>query len=129
MRKPLSCYHPILYWLRVQQKRIFRRLAWACSSRRYAQEKRPDQRLDHRFIKHTSKLIRQLGDSDIALQHNKVINLRLATEAIGGIIIGPGEYFSFCQLVESPAVSGDLLRAWNYHLVKLAAGLAEGFAN
>ncbi|PHI30407.1 VanW family protein [Budvicia aquatica] len=126
MRKPLSCYHPILYWLRVQQKRIFRRLAWACSSRRYAQEKRPDQRLDHRFIKHTSKLIRQLGDSDIALQHNKVINLRLATEAIGGIIIGPGEYFSFCQLVGKPSRERGFVEGMELSFGEARSGIGGG---
>jgi vancomycin resistance protein YoaR len=26
--KPLSLYHPALYWLHVWQKRLFRRLAW-----------------------------------------------------------------------------------------------------
>lgn len=102
MRRALSSYHPLLYWLRVRQKRALRHLQWRWSSRRYASEKRPEQRLEYRFIKHTSKLIRKLGDSDIILQHNKVINLRLAVEATNGIIIRPGEYFSFCKLVGKP---------------------------
>lgn len=33
---------------------------------------------------HTSKLIRKLGDSDLALTHNKVINLRLALASSDG---------------------------------------------
>lgn len=102
MRKPLSSYHPLLYWLRVTQKRLFRRLEWQFSSRCYSSRKQPEARLQYRFIKHTSKLIRKLGESDIELQHNKVINLRLATAATSGIIIRPGEYFSFCRLVGKP---------------------------
>ena len=33
---------------------------------------------------HTSKLIRKLGDSELALTHNKVINLRLALASSDG---------------------------------------------
>jgi vancomycin resistance protein VanW len=59
-------------------------------------------RLPFRYLKHTSKLIRKLGNSDLALQHNKVINLKLAVDSMDGVIIGPGEYFSFCRLVGRP---------------------------
>ncbi|WP_166225290.1 VanW family protein [Pseudomonas atagonensis] len=100
--KPLSLYHPALYWLRVWQKRLFRRIAWHCSRKRYARPAAEANRLTFRYLKHTSKLIRKLGDSDLALQHNKVINLKLAVAAIDGVVIGPGEYFSFCRLVGRP---------------------------
>ncbi len=39
MRRPLSSYHPILYWLRVTQKRLARRLHWAFSAKYYAKLK------------------------------------------------------------------------------------------
>ncbi|MGO2346302.1 MAG: VanW family protein, partial [Providencia sp.] len=86
MRRPLSTYHPILYWLRVRQKRFVRRLHWTFSTRQYAR-KRDAQRLEYRYNKHTSKLIRKLGNSDLKLQHNKVINLRIASDAMNGIVI------------------------------------------
>lgn len=100
--KPLSLYHPALYWLRVWQKRLLRQIAWRCSSKRYARLVAGADRLPFRYLKHTSKLIRKLGDSDLALQHNKVINLKLAVAAIDGLIIAPGEHFSFCRLVGRP---------------------------
>jgi len=100
--KPLSLYHPALYWLRVWQKRLFRQLAWRFSRKHYAISLNTAARLPFRYLKHTSKLIRKLGDSDIALQHNKVINLKLAVAAIDGVVIAPGEYFSFCRLVGRP---------------------------
>lgn len=59
-------------------------------------------RLPFRYLKHTSKLIRKLGNSDLALHHNKVVNLKLAVASIDGVVIGPGEYFSFCRLVGRP---------------------------
>ncbi|TBN36340.1 VanW family protein [Pseudomonas sp. BGI-2] len=100
--KPLSLYHPALYWLRVWQKRLFRQIAWRFSSRQYAVSINAESRLPFRYLKHTSKLIRKLGNSDLALQHNKVINLKRAVSSINGIVIAPGEYFSFCRLVGRP---------------------------
>lgn len=64
MRKPLSLYHPWLYALRVLQRRLMRTLYWRVSSRRLGQVK--DLRLPYRHIRHTSRLIRRIGDSDLA---------------------------------------------------------------
>lgn len=94
MRRPFSSYHPILYWLRVTQKRLARRLHWAFSSKYYSKAK-SSERLEYRYNKHTSKLIRKLGDSDLRLQHNKVINLRIAVQAMNGITIYPGNISLF----------------------------------
>ncbi|AKJ42505.1 VanW family protein [Pragia fontium] len=126
MSRPLSSYHPILYWLRVRQKRLFRQLGWTFSPRRYASLKTPEQRLDYRFIKHTSKLIRQLGSSDIALQHNKVINLRLATASTSGIIIRPGEYFSFCRLVGKPTAKRGFVEGMELSHGEARSGVGGG---
>ena len=100
-KKPLSSYHPILYWARVNQKRFFKRIEWILSSRKYCKAYSTEP-LPFRYIKHTSKLIRQLGDSDIQLQHNKVINLKIAAQNLNGILIPPKFYFSFCFLVGKP---------------------------
>jgi vancomycin resistance protein VanW len=127
--KPLSLYHPALYWLRVWQKRLFRQIAWHCSSKRYARLVAGADRLPFRYLKHTSKLIRKLGDSDLALQHNKVINLKLAVAAIDGLIIAPGEYFSFCRLVGRPTANAATSKAWNCPSAKHDAVSAAESAN
>ena len=44
---------------------------------------------------HSSVLIRKLHGVDIRLQENKVTNIRLACERINGLVIRPGEVFSF----------------------------------
>lgn len=103
MRRTLSSYHPILYTLRVAQRRFFRFLSWQFSGRKYSKNKQPEIRLAHRYLKHTSKLISRRGESDIQLQYNKVTNLKLVEKAIDGIVIPPGEYFSFCYLVGKPS--------------------------
>ncbi|MGN0602189.1 MAG: VanW family protein, partial [Oscillospiraceae bacterium] len=44
---------------------------------------------------HTSILVRKLHGVDIALQENKVTNIQIACNKINGIVIKPGETFSF----------------------------------
>lgn len=48
-------------------------------------------------------LLRKLEGVDMKLQVNKVTNLKLASEKIDGIIIKPGETFSFWKLVGKPS--------------------------
>ncbi len=54
-------------------------------------------------ITHQSVLLRKLKDVDMHLQHNKIINLKLAAAQISGLIIRPGETFSFWYLVGAPS--------------------------
>ena len=44
---------------------------------------------------HSSLLLRKLAGVDMKLQENKVTNIRLACQKINGLIIQPGETFSF----------------------------------
>lgn len=44
-------------------------------------------------------LLRELPGVDMQLQKNKVVNLKLASKKIDGIIVKPGEEFSFWNLV------------------------------
>lgn len=127
--KPLSSYHPLLYWLRVRQKRLARSLAWRFSGRRYARPVADSPRLPHRYIKHTSKLIRTLGDSDLALQHNKVINLRLAVACIDGVRIGPGSIFPSASWWAGPVARGGSSRAWSCRSARRAAVSAGASAS
>ena len=50
-------------------------------------------------FKHQSLIRRKLGDIDMQLQENKAYNLALSTPKINGILIRPGEVFSFWRLV------------------------------
>lgn len=48
---------------------------------------------------HNSLIRRKLGNVDMNLQDNKAVNLAIATPKVNGIIINPGETFSFWELV------------------------------
>ena len=100
-KKLLSQRHPIFYFLAVWYRRIIRYKQGCFSSTKFAKV-RDFNKLPYRVKKHQSVLIRKLGDSDVQLQLNKVENLKIAIKKIDGIIISPGEVFSFCKTVGLP---------------------------
>ncbi len=51
---------------------------------------------------HSSILLRKLHGVDIRLQENKVTNIMLACSKINGLIIHPGEVFSFWKMIGNP---------------------------
>ena len=108
MRRTLSSYHPALYALRVWQKSLLRHGRDWPQRRTFARDLQIET-LPHVQKRHQSLLNRKMGDSDPQLQLNKIVNLRLAREHIDGILIGPGETFSFWRLVgDANAAKGYL---------------------
>lgn len=53
--------------------------------------------------RHRTPLFRKLQSVDMWLQHNKVINLQLAISKLDGIILYPGEVFSFWKRIGRPS--------------------------
>jgi vancomycin resistance protein VanW len=89
---------PALYPVAVRYHRARKRVEWLRSSTAYARE-RSAADLPVRVKRHKSLLLRQLGETEMWMQHNKVTNLRLACEQVDGLVIRPGETFSFNQIV------------------------------
>lgn len=113
----LSRVHPAFYRLRIFQRRMFRSLQDLFSGQRFARDHTQDQ-LSFTCKKHQSLLRRKLGSSDPQLQENKITNLRIAHACIDGILIGPGETFSFWKAVgettkEKGYIEGLLLSQGN----------------
>lgn len=63
--------------------------------KRFQQEKLPCTAIQHRTI-----LLRKLKDVDMWYQQNKVVNLKIAVKKLNGIVIRPGETFSYWRLIE-----------------------------
>ncbi len=59
---------------------------------------------------HKTPLYRRLRKVDMWLQENKVNNLKLATEKISGLVLRPGETFSFWRLVGKPTKAKGFLK-------------------
>jgi vancomycin resistance protein VanW len=94
----LSERHPALYPIAVWAHRTRRRVQWMRGGTSWANAHRHEP-LETRISTHNSLLLRQLGESEMRLQHNKVTNLVIAAEAVDGLLIAPGETFSFNKTV------------------------------
>lgn len=108
MQRRISELHPVIYHTRIIQKRLWRRMEDRFRVKKFASEVSTGL-LPFTVKKHQSLLRRKLGDSDPQLQENKVTNLKIACPTIDGILINPGETFSFWRQVgEATAEKGYL---------------------
>jgi vancomycin resistance protein VanW len=96
----LSERHPALYPVAVGVHRARRRIAWLTSGTAWATT-RDTAPLPFRVHRHGSLLLRDLEGAAMALQHGKVTNLRLAAARVDGLLLRPGETFSFNKVVGS----------------------------
>lgn len=86
-RQPrLSERHAWIYPVAVWVHRARRRIAWMRADTAWASSTSHDD-LAVRVKPHNSLLLRQLGDSEMYLQHNKVTNLMLAAARVDGLLI------------------------------------------
>jgi vancomycin resistance protein VanW len=113
-RRLLSARYPWVYRARVAELRVERDLADLRHRTRFAR-RQSAERLPVVITGHGSLLRRRLGATDPALQEAKITNLRLAIRAVDGLVIEPGEVFSFWERVGPPSarrgfVDGLVLR-------------------
>ncbi|MCG8573828.1 MAG: VanW family protein [Flavobacteriales bacterium] len=88
--------------------------------------KRSSQQLPYQLKEHQSILLRKLKDVDMHLQHNKITNLRLAIEHLDGIVIKPGEVFSFWKLVGRPTKQKGYLEGMTLSDGQVTSGTGGG---
>ncbi|NNP77357.1 vancomycin resistance protein [Acinetobacter sp. Ac_3412] len=124
-KKPVSQYHPALYFIMIWIRRGLRYVQWKTDRRQYAQSFDPTP-LTFRVKKHQSVLIRKLGDTEQHWQKNKVINLKIASEKISTILIKPQETFSFCQLVGLPTIKQGYVEGMELSFGQARGGIGGG---
>lgn len=56
------------------------------------------------YFEHKTPLLRRLKNVDMWLQHNKIKNIKIAIKKVNGIVIKPGETFSYWRLIGKPTV-------------------------
>lgn len=124
-KKLLSQRHPALYFISIWEKRIRRRIKWITDSKQYA-EFYQQEKFPFRVKKHQSKLIKKLGETDMRLQYNKVDNLKIVVSKINGIILHPGETFSFCKIVGLPTKKKGYKEGMELSFGKPRTGIGGG---
>ncbi len=97
-RKLFCSISPKTYKISVKKEIALRNLKDFFSLEKIAKA-HSNEELPNIVKSHSSILIRKLLGVDIRLQENKVTNIKLACDKINGIIIHPGETFSFWRTI------------------------------
>lgn len=79
-----------------------------------------------RIVRHGSLLLRRLGSTDPQLQHNKVVNLRLAAPSFHGLLIRPGETLSVWRQLGRPSAARGFLPGVQLSQGRVVVGVGGG---
>ena len=98
---------------------ILRHMLWLTMNKQFAKT-RLSSSLPFIYFTHKTSLFRKLKDVDMWMQHNKVTNLKLASAKVNGIVLHPGEVFSYWKLIGKPTkrkgyLDGMILKSGTFH--------------
>ncbi len=99
MRKRITERFPFLLPWRKKQKKFFFYLKMKWDGQKYATN-RSERQLLYSVFTCGSELINRQTGYDLKYQYNKVHNLKLAAAKLSGLLLEPGESFSFCLLTK-----------------------------
>lgn len=118
-RSPLRIYFGKKYY------RLKTYKDWYFGNKKFVSKKQKEP-LKHVVFSHKSLLHRQLKDVEMWLQDNKVQNLKIATQAVGNIIIRPGETFSYWRLIGKTTKRKGYVDGMVLHYGKVTVGVGGG---
>lgn len=105
--------------------RFKRYLDWYFGGKKYA-AKKESSLLPHVIFIHKTPLLRQLKDVDMWLQYNKVKNLKIASQTVNGIIVKPGETFSYWRSIGNTTRRKGYVDAMILFYGKVITGVGGG---
>lgn len=123
MPRKLFCdISPTCYKISEKKEILLRNIKDFFSKEKFARDKSKEE-LPNIVKSHTSILIRKLHGVDIKLQENKVTNIMIGCTKLNGLIIHPGETFSFWKLM------GPSKKKYGYKegLIISRSGLGKGY--
>lgn len=97
-RRRFGDLNPLFYKIATQKETLRRHLQDAACREPFASE-RSTAKLPNLVSAHQSTVIKRGPGIDPVLQENKAVNIRLACDKLNGLVIHPGETFSFWRLV------------------------------
>lgn len=126
MSKRLFCQlNPLTYRISVLKGILFRKAKWIINRNKYSSQFSKEQ-LPFVIYKHNSLIRRRLCNVNMALQENKAVNLSLAAPKISGILIKPGQIFSFWILVGSCTAKKGYLEGLVIKSGEVSQGIGGG---
>ncbi|MEQ8153776.1 MAG: VanW family protein [Clostridiaceae bacterium] len=96
-RKPIKRSR-VRFYLGKKYYEVKRLADWYLSGKKYAKAFEV-QLYKYIVFTHETPLIRKLRGVDIQLQYNKIQNLKIAAKKLNGIVLRPGETFSYWKLI------------------------------
>ena len=103
-RRRFSDISPLTYQIAIQRQRLQRHLADLPRRRSFAAQRSAED-LPTRIYGHNSLIRRRLGSTEQHLQEGKARSLAIAAPLVDGILIRPGQTFSFWRLVGNPTAA------------------------
>jgi vancomycin resistance protein VanW len=103
---------------------LLRRAKWLTNRNRFADKY--SEPLAHAQYSHQTPLLRQLKEVDMKYQYNKIVNLKIATKKLDGIVIHPGEIFSYWKLIGNPTKRKGYLEGMILHNGQVGYGIGGG---
>ena len=102
-----------------------RYVEWLANSNKFTKT-RQRVLLPYSAFSHQTPLLRQLQGVDMTYQYNKIKNLKLAISHLNGVIIRPGETFSYWKLIGNPTRSKGYVEGMVLHYGKYTKGVGGG---
>ncbi len=126
MSRKLFCeYGPLAYSISLFKEARKKDLKDLMAGKRFAKDRSEDN-LEYIWKGDSRVLLRKLHGVDMQLQKNKVVNLLIASKKIDGIVIKPGEEFSFWNLVGNATKRKGYLEGLMISNGKLLKGTGGG---
>lgn len=112
-------------WLGTAYYSFLRKLLWLKKRKLFAKtiSQAP---LPYFYFSHKTILLRKLKDVDLWMQQNKITNLNLAAKRLNGILLRPGEVFSYWKLIGKPTKRKGYLQGMVLQNGTFAAGIGGG---
>jgi len=85
-----------------------------------------DKNLEHKIHTHQTPILRELKDVDMYLQYNKLQNLKIAIKKIDGLLIKPGEVFSYWKCIGKPTKGKGYKEGMVLEQGKVKTGIGGG---
>ncbi len=126
MKRKLFCQiSPFCYRISLRKEHLKRHLKNAFSGVRFASEHRQEP-LPTIVKGHSSIIARKLYGVPQSLQENKIVNIRIACEKINGLLIRPGETFSFWHTIGRTTAKRGFVEGLVIEDNKLVSGIGGG---
>lgn len=98
---------------------------WYLSGTNFA-EKIKKEFLPVEVFSHRTIMLRELKNIDMRMQRNKVVNLKIAIKNLNGLIIEPGQIFSFWRQIKKPTMRKGYLKGTVLQNGNIISGIGGG---